>query len=212
MVGGTTPQARNLLSGNSQAGFGAATRTLPNRFFVQGNFIGTDVTGKLSLRNDGGGAFVDGLNLVIGGTTAGARNVISGNGGSNVDINTPHGNSGAEANLIQGNFIGTDVTGTAGIFQAAANAGASIAGFGTKTNTIGGTTPSARNIIAGNLGDGVRVFGFTTGNLIQGNYIGLDVSGASALPNSKNGISNVTMSANGDFPVTGLNTDRKSVV
>ena len=109
----------------------------------------------------------------IGGTTVAARNVISGNDSVGVDL-------GSFRNLIQGNFIGTDASGTAalGSQQNGVNLGRS-------SNTIGGTTPGAVNVISGN-GAGVVAFG--SGNFILGNFIGTDVSGTRALGNSSCGV------------------------
>ena len=61
-------------------------------------------------------------------------------------------------NVIQGNFIGTDATGTAALPNGASGNGGIILFFG-QNNTIGGTTPGARNLISGNIGDGVVVEG-----------------------------------------------------
>ena len=91
---------------------------------------------------------------------------------------------GATGNLVQGNFIGTDVTGTVDL-------GNTIYGVllsGVPSNTIGGTTAGARNVISGNDRDGVRILAGATGNLVQGNFIGTDVTGTAALANSFNGV------------------------
>ena len=87
---------------------------------------------------------------------------------------------------MQGNFIGTDSTGT----QALGNAGSGVAlSIGLGGHLIGGTTPEARNIISGNAVRGVRVEGLTeSNNLIQGNFIGLDVTGSNALGNGSDGV------------------------
>ena len=129
---------------------------------VQGNFIGTDVTGAVDLGNGRDGVFIAGApNNVIGGTTAQARNVISGNNISGINI------GGASGNVVQGNFIGTDVTG-------AVDVGNTLWGIlmssGAPENTIGGTAGGAGNTIAFNGFDGV--FGVLgTGNAILGNSI-----------------------------------------
>ena len=85
---------------------------------IEGNFIGTDITGGNALSNGIGVDLRDGNN-VVGGTSAAARNVIGANN-TGISISTSTGNR------IQGNFIGTDVTGTIalglgdGIIRAAA--------------------------------------------------------------------------------------------
>ena len=79
---------------------------------VQGNFIGTNVTGNAALANAGGGVNLRGApNNIVGGTSSGAGNLISGNGGSGIVINT----SSATGNLVQGNVIGTNSSGNAGV-------------------------------------------------------------------------------------------------
>ena len=140
---------------------------------VEGNFIGTDVTGTLALGNQYGVNLLYGKNNVVGGTAVGAGNVISGNRFDGVHI------EGREDwyNTVLGNRIGTDVTGTRAVGNE--NAGVWVMeGFGT---LIGGTTPEARNIISGN-GTGVLLY-FAHGTRTQGNYIGTDITGTQAVPN-----------------------------
>ena len=99
---------------------------------VQGNFIGTDVTGTLPLGNTGVGVENDGIANSIGGDTEAARNIIAAN---NRGISLGNGFE----NRVQGNFIGTDRTGTVALPNP--NSGMSInAG---SNNVIGGlsTTP-----------------------------------------------------------------------
>ncbi|HWP54280.1 MAG TPA: CSLREA domain-containing protein, partial [Pyrinomonadaceae bacterium] len=110
LVGGTTPAARNVISGAIVlSGIGPSGVGVEILFSqgntVQGNFIGTDASGTVPLGNQGGGVVVESLNgtNLVGGTSAAARNVISGNGSYGI---------GALTATIQGNFIGTDVTGT----------------------------------------------------------------------------------------------------
>ncbi len=187
-IGGTTPQARNLISGNSSTGFGSALVAEPNTFFVQGNYIGTDASGAHALPN-GQGAGGAGQNIVIGGTVAGASNLISGNNSSNVDSVTIASNTFGSSYIVQGNLIGTDYTGAAAI--ANPTLGVIIGSNGhignqfptALNNTIGGTTPAARNIISGNSEGGILISDGADTTLVQGNYIGLDVSGARALAN-----------------------------
>ncbi|MCI0693191.1 T9SS type A sorting domain-containing protein [candidate division KSB1 bacterium] len=187
-IGGTMPKARNVISGNKKRGVfifisaGAATENQ-----IKGNFIGTDVTGTVALGNSGYGVLIqDAPNNKIGGTIPGARNVISGNNFNGVGI-LGSGGSGATGNLVQGNFIGTDVTGTVALGNG--NNGIDI-GYASG-NTIGGTMPGARNIISGNKAVGVFILGFgtlSTNNVVQGNLIGTDKNGSRAIPNGSFGV------------------------
>ncbi|HSE96804.1 MAG TPA: CSLREA domain-containing protein, partial [Blastocatellia bacterium] len=108
LIGGTTPQARNVISGNLNQGIqinGAAASG--NQ--VQGNLIGLDFSGTVALPNGSDGVSIfNSTNNIIGGAAAGARNVISGNLGKGVSIII----TGAPGNQILGNYIGTDINGT----------------------------------------------------------------------------------------------------
>ena len=167
----TTAFAGNLISGNEQNGI-LLSGTGNN---VQENFIGADATGAAALGNAAAGIAVTGSSNVIGGIDEEhgnlTTNVISGNEGAGVSIS-------ASENQLQGNFIGTDVSGTAALKN---GVGVLIDGG---HNTIGGTTPAARNVISGNASDGVFISGAgASGNLIAGNYIGVDVTGIARLAN-----------------------------
>ncbi len=94
--------------------------------------------------------------------------------------------------MVQGCFIGTTAAGTA----ASANADDGILLTGATGSTIGGTTAAARNIISGNSLHGIELVSSSTGNTIQGNYIGTNAAGTSALPNAWRGIDLVTSSTN----------------
>jgi hypothetical protein len=180
-VGGTTPAARNVVSGNDYNGVsiydGGATGNL-----VQGNLIGTDAAGTAALGNSHNAVSINQApGNTIGGTTAAARNVASGSGNNGVGLS----GSGATGNLVQGNYLGTDVTGTADL----GNSSHGVIIEGAPGNTIGGTMPGAGNIASGNDSNGVRIQGSgATGNLVQGNYIGTDATGAAALGNSLAGV------------------------
>jgi hypothetical protein len=64
-------------------------------------------------------------------------------------------------------------------------------------NVIGGTTAAARNVVAGNATDAVRILGAgTTGNRLQGNFIGVAADGTTALGNGGNGVSIADQAAN----------------
>ena len=119
---------------------------------VQGNFIGTDATGLMPSPTVTGVDVRSSDNL-IGGTIAGARNVIGGNTCISISAST--------GNRIQGNFIGTDVTGTSalgigdGIFITGA---AQIGGLTTQP----GTPPG--NVISGNRRGGGSGHGIVVAN------------------------------------------------
>jgi len=185
-IGGTTPAARNLISGNDRIGILIFGSNVSNNF-VQGNFIGTNAAGTGPLDNSHQGIEVgNSPNNTIGGTVLGARNVVSSNGSVSADsdgINI-YGAT-ATGNLVQGNFVGTNVTGTAALGNA--TEGVSV-GQGASNNTIGGTAPGARNIISGNLRSGVSLYNGATLNKVEGNFIGTDINGAAALGNGGVGI------------------------
>ena len=189
-IGGGVPGARNVISGHESGIRIADTATTGNS--VQGNYIGTDVSGSLPLGNRDGVVIENAPGNTVGGTTTGARNVISGNGYAGVWIS----GSGATGNLVRGNLIGTDVTGTItdpdGIYNNGDEKGNGRQGVfisGAPGNTIGGTTAGARNVISGNLLSGIQIDGSgATGNHVQGNFIGTDVTGTLARKNDIGGV------------------------
>ena len=134
---------------------------------IQGNFIGTDASGHAALANGGNGILIEdgSSDNTIGGAAAGDGNVISGNGnGPGVQI------IGSSGNVVQGNLIGTDASGTTALGN---QYGVYITG--SSDNTIGGAAAGAGNVISGNIRDGVFILGDS--NSVQGNYIGVDKSG-----------------------------------
>lgn len=160
---------------------------------VAGNFIGTDATGGSAAANGVGINITNGNlgNNVIGGTTPADRNLISGNSGSAIIINSQL------SNTIQGNYIGVNRAGTAAL--ANGGAGIELATLGAVPIagiTIGGATAQpgtgAGNVISGNGFNGISMNvsgGSTVGaSSIQGNLIGLNSTGAAAIPNTGTGI------------------------
>jgi hypothetical protein len=150
---------------------------------VQGNYIGTTADGLLPLGNA-----LEGIDIsfasdnLIGGGASGAGNVISGNLGHQVAVS-------GDDNRVQGNFIGTDKTGSTGL--ANDNAGVSV-GFNVSFNIIGAdgdeiNDDNERNIIAANGANGVQIWR-SSHNTVAGNWIGIGLDGA-PLGNTGNGIS-----------------------
>jgi CSLREA domain-containing protein len=157
---------------------------------VENTYIGTDVTGAVDLGNLGNGLEIRGHTNTVGGSAASSANVISGNQGSGVLIR-----NAASENLLEGNFIGTDVTGTASLPNSTHGV---VLDSLAHDNFIGGTAPGGRNVISGNAQDGVRVQASgTTGNIIEGNLIGTAVNGTDPLPNAQDGIG-IRASASGN--------------
>ncbi len=176
-IGGTTAGAGNVISGNLVGITGNVTSSL-----IAGNLIGTDATGTTAIPN-AEGIFLGAFTTTIGGTTAGARNIISGTSGAQAGTLAEPGAgitlSGA-SDLVEGNYIGTNAAGTA-ILPNLIGATFHLVG-----STIGGTTLGAANVIAGNAGDGLRL-DQNGGNAVEGNFIGTNVAGL-ALANGANGI------------------------
>lgn len=177
-IGGTVSGAGNLISGNVSDGIalGDGDNTL-----MQGNYIGTDVTGRKALGNGIGLLWSGASYATIGGTTAAARNIISGN--TNGGMNSFVLGSGYE--VIQGNYVGVDVTGV----NALPNEGGGIRIAGPTNNTIGGTVAGAGNVISANTGDGIDfTVGPADGTVVEGNFIGTDATGTLNLGNSGEGV------------------------
>ena len=120
-------------------------------------------------------------NNTIGGSAAGAGNLISGNAGEGVEINGAGG--GVTGNVVAGNLIGTDVSGE----NALANTDDGILLSSTNGNTIGGPTAASRNVIAA---DGLRGIELDSANsnLVEDNFIGTDAMGTTAMGVGHNGI------------------------
>ncbi len=179
-VGGATVGAGNVISGNGQRGV-VLTGAGAHHNLVAGNLIGTDVTGAAALGNQSTGVYInDAANNTIGGTDPGARNVIS---ATDDNVGLAILGSDASGNVVAGNYIGTDITGTAALGND--ESGVHV---GSPRNTIGGTAAGAGNLISGNRGTGVSFGSDSSDNLVQGNLIGTDVTGANPLGN-RSGVS-----------------------
>ncbi|MEM7165399.1 MAG: DUF4347 domain-containing protein, partial [Planctomycetota bacterium] len=149
---------------------------------IEGNYIGTNVTGASDSGNSVHGIAIATSGNTIGGTSAATtRNVISGNDANGIQFT----NSSATSNNVYGNYIGTNAAGTSdvgntqdGIYFAA----------GANNNNVGGTLATQRNVISGNLNDGIEIVGNTTLIAIHNNYIGTDYTGLIGVGNVRHGI------------------------
>jgi titin len=191
LIGGTAAGTGNLISGNDEFGM-IVVDPGSNGNVIQGNLIGTDVTGTVDLGNSSVGIVIGAgaSDNIVGGTKAGAGNLISGNDSAGVHIDT----LGSTGNQVEGNYIGTDITGTLALGNVYEGV---FIGVGTSNNVIGGTVAGAGNLISGNNGNGVTIAEIgTTANILQGNYIGTDVTGIFPLGNSGHGVAIVAGASN----------------
>src|SRR2546421_11075608 len=168
---------RSLVINRYSSGYGIEIGGTGHHLIV-GNFIGTDISGTLASGNFTGLGILSEQNI-IGGPTPADRNVISGNSSNSCIAISSQSGTG---NLIQGNYIGTDITGTLAIGN---SIGVFIINNG-DGNVIGGSNVGAGNLISGNFSSGISLN--TNSNHIQGNYIGTKVDGTIALPNQSGGI------------------------
>jgi hypothetical protein len=177
-LGASYAVAPNEISGNSNDGVLLDSGSSGNQ--VLGNYIGTNHAGTAAVANKVGIEDA-GTSNTIGGSVLGDKNVISGNSGDGVLVD-----STASAETMQGNYIGTNVVANAAL--ANGTNGVEVNGTG---NTIGGNSGSSyfvRNFIAGNSQDGVLLDSGASGNQVLGNFIGVGVSGTHGVANATNGI------------------------
>jgi titin len=172
VIGGTAEGAGNLISGNVHEGIRAVNVL---RTVIQGNLIGTDVTGSLPLGNGEDGLSLEGENHFIGGLALGAGNVVSANGGNGMIL-------AGYGDVVQGNLVGTDVTGS----RSLANGEDGIVYSGTDS-TIGSSLPGGANVISGNAGSGLHFVNAARIG-VHGNRIGVDAAGAQTLGNGLHGV------------------------
>ena len=167
----------NDKAGIDMAGAGATGNT------IAGNYLGTNYAGTSADANDSGVAVKNGANgNTIGGIVVADRNIISGNTARGVWVT----GSGSDSNVIKGNYIGTDASGTASVPNGSIGLYLST---GAQSNIVGGTTAAERNVISGNGARGVRISSAGTDlNVVQGNYIGTDKDGTAPLANSSTGV------------------------
>lgn len=178
----------NLISGNAILSlpfggelFDSAIRTQnSSNNVIQGNIIGSRLDGAaLSARQRNGIRLVGGSSNQVGGTTAATRNVIN---TCERGIVLQNGHS----NQVQGNYIGVNLVGESAAGINIEEAGIEI--FASGSNLIGGATAGAGNVVS-NTSAGFSTAGIIVNSLlsentiIQGNRIGTNAAGTSAVPN-----------------------------
>jgi uncharacterized repeat protein (TIGR01451 family) len=171
----------NTNSGIQITGWGGAV--------VKRNYIGIDPTGTLDWGNSGAGIYISADNNIIGGPRPDDINIISGNGGSGIEmyggttLSFPGGSKPhyVRGNVIQNNYVGTDHTGSANIPN---HSGISMQGY-VDSNFV------RKNLVSGNQHHGVwlQLYGGSpTRNVFTNNFIGTSSDGTKALPNRDRGI------------------------
>lgn len=173
IIGGTTPEERNIISGNKVYGCIYYGNCAYNN--ICGNYIGTDYSGTVSIPN-ATGICVDGSSN----HNTMEFNLLSGNRSYGLFIVT----RGTDSNLFRGNFVGCDYSG----YHSLPNDVGLMLAADAKGNIIGGDDPNDRNIFSGNRYAGIEITDYgTEANRIVGNFIGVDITGNGALPN-ENGV------------------------
>ncbi len=188
LIGGVNAANRNIISGNGRNGVAISRdnnlTTPTSNNIIQGNYIGTGVSGNNPVPNGENGVRLFGRasTNIIGGVGAGTGNLISGNREDGIAIE----DGGTTDNVIQGNRIGTKASGTASLPNRFA--GIRLA-RGAEGNFIGGNATGAGNLVSGNEHDGIVIRdGGTTGNFVLGNFIGTDIDGLEELHNGGRGV------------------------
>jgi hypothetical protein len=201
IIGGTTPNSKNIISGNTLDGI---TISSAENNQIIGNYVGLNATGTVAIPNDYG-IYIEGSNNSIGGNEPGTRNIISGN-----SVGVLLSSSSSTGCSIKGNYIGLNALGNAALPN---DTGVFLNPSATNI-IIGGPDISDRNIISGNFDKGIVVSG--TSHTVQNNYIGLNPAGDGVIKNNNyglqfNGVVTSTMvsenviSGNGTVSSTGRN-------
>ncbi len=184
-VGGVTGTGGNVISSNTNYGVDVHGADSGGTV-IEGNIIGLSASGAAA--PNASGIILDGTAGVLI-----SQNVISANTVDGVFV------SGGFSSVLTRNLIGTDVTG----FTGEGNGGDGVDIVGATFITVGGTSSSLTNVIAGNSGYGVQISGAgATNNTIEGDLIGVNLSGRTALGNGASGIwvNNVPLTTIGGAP------------
>ena|GEM_PF-826138 len=176
MVGGSQASDRNIISGNNNYGVYLISTATSNE--VKGNYFGTDRNGTSPLGNGGSGIYINGSYNIIGGSTSGERNLVSGNDYWGIAV------AQASGVQVKGNYVGTDVNGTADLGNS--NNGIAIIS-GANNCQIGGAVTGEGNVVSGNDSDGIYISA-SASNEVKGNLIGTDVNGTADLGNTSYGV------------------------
>ncbi|MDQ5824280.1 MAG: S-layer homology domain-containing protein [Chloroflexota bacterium] len=182
-IGGTTPQARNLISGNDRNGMYIHGTSSTNNL-IQGNYIGTNISGTVALGNVQSGMIIDGAPLNTVGGPGGARNIVSANGFLGIALSNSVVTPDSNNNKVQNNYVGTGVDGVTVLGEQSIG----IYVQGSPYNTIGGGV-GLGNVIAGHDRAGIMLsHEGSVGNTVLTNAIldgsaGIDIGQDGMTPN-----------------------------
>jgi len=146
---------------------------------VEGNFVGTDPFGTVAAPNYFGINVLSSPGNILGGAAPASRNLISGNANSGVRITS----SASQDNVVRGNYIGVDRSGTLALGNGNQGLRVDSAAF----NMVGGPLAGEGNVISANAAEGVRL-SFATGAVVEGNWVGTDALGNAVLGNFLGGV------------------------
>lgn len=151
---------------------------------IQGNFIGTDITGTLDRGNGDAAIQIRSDGNLIGGCSVGDRNILSGSNNRGIAFFTTGSLIG---NVVENNYIGVDATGINGL----GNNSYGIQLYDTDGVQI------LNNVISDNASDGIRFLAGSNvdNSIIQGNFIGVGADGTTLVGNGGDGIGVVSGTA-----------------
>ena len=178
LIGGTTTQERNVISGNSEDGIQLNAGASGN--VITGNYIGTNTAGTSDLGNAIHGVLLSGQSNRLGGPSSAESNVISGN------LYGVSVHNGEDVSII-GNLIGVDAAGVNAL-------GNDAHAVNVNTSSVGILVRA--NVLSGNFGHGLILSGLSNNTIVQGNFIGTRADGATLVPNQLSGIAIVDSSSN----------------
>ncbi len=181
IIGGPAVTARNVIGNITGAGVTVDGAT---DLSVLGNYIGLAPDGVTDFGNGAHGVnVINATDLYIGrnvGDTTHAPNIISGNTGSGINLDSSGAISGV---YIEASRIGTNAAGTAAV----PNTVDGITVTSGSGVVIGGADATSRNVISGNGDDGIDING-ADGVTVQGNYIGHGATIGTDVGNTASGI------------------------
>jgi hypothetical protein len=177
VVAGSTDTVRGLCIVGSA---GSALSVAGDHATVAGNFIGLRPDGVTAGHN-GTGVRVQGADSTVGSVAASDMNVVGANAAAGIAVLDVDG-----ANIV-GNLVGTDRSGT----KAVPN-GVGISLSKSSNDVVGGIAFAASNLVSGNTSSGIRIFDGSK-NLVEGNFVGTDLSGANAVGNGSDGSAGITL-------------------